>query len=169
MTFRYLGLTIFMLMTPLSVVMPVLADEGRGQSGHRKVTGIVKEIKSELVTVETSGSKLTLNEKIADREGLKRLNVGEEYDIWVNENNTIIDVHPKGGKPTHSFLSGKLVSIDYQNSQVKLSTREGEKTLPLFPETRGFTALKAGTPVTVEIGETGKVVDIHRTTEKGSH
>ena len=81
----------------------------------------------------------------------------------VNEGNLVIDAHMKGdsGK-AHRFLSGMLRSLDYEKSQMTLSTSGGEKNFKIKPETRMFKEITAGAQVTVELNEMGEVIDLHK-------
>jgi len=75
----------------------------------------------------------------------------------------VIDAHMKGesDKP-HRFISGTLASIDNAKSQMTLSTSGGEKNFKLKPESRMFKDLAPGTQVTIELNETGEVIDLHK-------
>ena len=134
------------------------------KAGHKKVEGVVIEMKSGLYTVKTStGATLTLTEAAAFRQGKAVPKVGDEMTLWVNEGNMVIDAHMKGdaGK-AHRFISGTLTFIDYNKSQMTLSTSGGEKNLKLKPESRMFKEIAAGSEVTLELNETGEVIDIHK-------
>jgi len=134
------------------------------KAGHKKVEGEVTDVKSGLTTVKTStGSTYTLSENAALRHGHVTYKVGDKVTLWVNESNMVIDAHPKGqaGK-AHRFLSGKLAALDNLHSQVKLLTPEGEKSFKIKPETRTFTDIAVGTPVTIELNEAGEVIDLHK-------
>jgi hypothetical protein len=74
-----------------------------------------------------------------------------------------IDVRPKGqpGK-TPRFISGTLASIDYGQSQMMLSTSQGEKNFKLRPESRMFRDIAVGSQVTIEVNDTGEVIDLHK-------
>jgi hypothetical protein len=43
-----------------------------------------------------------------------------------------------------------------------LSTSGGVKSFKLKPESRMFTDIAVGTPVTVEVNEMGEVIDLHK-------
>jgi hypothetical protein len=134
------------------------------KSGHKKVEGVVSEVKSGLYTVKTAtGTTYSLTESAAVRHGHAVPKVGDEMTLWVNEGNLVMDAHMKGdsGK-AHRFLSGKLTSIDYAKSQMTLSTSGGEKNFKLKPESRMFKDIAAGTDVTIEVNETGEVIDLHK-------
>ncbi len=153
------------LMIPLDAQAdPADSEEvGHMKSGHKKVEGVVSEIKSGLYTVQTStGTTYTLTETAAVRQGRDVPKVGDEMILWVNEGNMVMDAHIKGkhGK-AHRFISGTLASLDYGQSQMTLSTSGGEKNFKLKPESRMFTNIAAGSQVTIEVNEAGEVVDIH--------
>jgi hypothetical protein len=154
------------LMTPLVARSnPTdFAEVAHMKAGHQKVEGVVSEAKSGLYTVKTStGATLTLTESAAVREGHRAPKVGDELTLWVNEGNMVIDARPKGhpGKAPH-FITGTLASIDNGTSQMVLATSKGEKTYHLKRESRMFRDIAVGTEVTIEVNDTGEVIDIHR-------
>ena len=134
------------------------------KSGHKKVEGVVSEVRSGLVTVKTStGATLTLAESVAVRYGRDLPKIGDEMTLWVNEGNMVMDARPKGqpGKAPH-FISGTLASIDYGHSQMTLSTSGSERNYKLKPESRMFREIAPGTHVTIEVNEAGEVIDVHK-------
>lgn len=138
-------------------------DIAHMKAGHKKVEGVVIDMKSGLYPVKTpTGATLKLTEAAAVRHGHGVPQVGDEMTLWVNEGNMVIDAHLKGqsGKP-HRFISGTLASIDNVKSQMTLSTSGGEKNFKLKPESRMFRDIDAGAQVTIEVNETGEVIDLH--------
>jgi hypothetical protein len=134
------------------------------KAGHKKVEGVVSEVKSGLYTVKTpTGATLTLTESAAVRQGRVVPKVGDEMTLWVNEGNMVMDARPKGqpGKAPR-FISGTLTSIDNGKSQMTLSTSGGERGFSLRPESRMFRDIAVGTQVTLEVNDTGEVIDIHK-------
>lgn len=134
------------------------------KSGHQKVEGVVIEMRSGLYTVKTTtGATLTLTEAAAVPHGHSAPKLGDEMTLWVNEGNMVMDARPKGhpGKTPH-FITGTLVSIDNGNSQMTLSTSGGEKGFTLRPESRMFRDIAIGAQVTIEVNDTGEVIDIHK-------
>jgi hypothetical protein len=83
--------------------------------------------------------------------------------LWVNEGNMVMDANLKG-QPVKAprFFSGTLAAIDNGKSQLTLSTSEGMKSFKLKPESRMFRDITVGTPVTIEVNESGEVIDIHK-------
>jgi hypothetical protein len=134
------------------------------KAGHKKVEGMVIELKSGLYTVKTpTGATLTLTEKEALRHGHGAPKIGDKWILWVNEGNLVMDAHPKGEAATaHRYISGKLASIDNDKSQMTLSTSGGVKSFKLKRESRMFTDIAIGTPVTIELNEAGEVIDLHK-------
>lgn len=139
------------------------ADEGgmHGKGTHMKVGGVVSKVQSGQITVKTSWGQLMISSGTAP----KNLEVGEEVEMQVNENNVVIDVHRKGD-PSHShhFVSGKLVSASTDRKEIKVGTPEGEKTFTVQTGRSQLSGLEEGAPITVELNEAGKVIDIHRMT-----
>jgi hypothetical protein len=153
------------LMTPLAAQSdPADPEEvAHMKAGHKKVEGVVTELKSGLITVKSStGATLTLTEAAAFRQGQGVPKVGDEMTLWVNEGNMVMAAHPKGqpGKAPR-FVSGTLSSIDNGKSKMTLSTSGGERGFSLRPESRMFRDIAVGTQVTIEVNETGEVIDIH--------
>lgn len=134
------------------------------KAGHKKVEGVVTELKSGLILVKSStGATLTLTENTAARLGKPVPKVGDEMTVWVNEGNMVMAAHPKGqpDKAPH-FVTGTLTSIDNGKSKMTLSTSGGEKSYNLRPESRMFRDIAVGSDVTIEVNDTGEVVDIHK-------
>jgi hypothetical protein len=157
---------VIMLMAPLAAQADPADPEEVSQmkAGHKKVEGVVTELKSGLIIVKSStGATLTLNENTAARLGKPVPKVGDEMTLWVNEGNMVMAAHPKGqpGKPSR-FISGTLASIDNGKSQMTLSTSKGERGYSLRPESRMFRDIAVGSEVTIEVNDTGEVIDIHK-------
>lgn len=150
----------------------VFADEGGSaahKSTHLRVSGVVTKVKSGQTTVKTSWGTMTIASTLTP----KNLTVGEEVDMQVNENNAVIDVHRKGDKAhAHRFVSGNLTYASEDKKEVKLWTPEGEKTFDVQTGRSQLSSIQEGTPVTIELNEAGKVIDVHRFTVEmtiGSH
>ena len=155
-----------MLMSPLVAYSdPADPEEvAHMKVGHKKVEGVVSEVKSGLYTVKTSaGATLTLTESAAVRQGRDVPKVGDEMTLWVNEGNMVMDARLKGqpGKAPR-FISGTLTSIDNGKSKMTLSTSGGEQGFSLRLESRMFRDIAVGTQVTLEVNDTGEVIDIHK-------
>ena len=154
------------LMNPLTAQSdPANPEEiAHMKAGHKKVEGVVTEVKSGLSTVKTTtGATLTLTEATAFRQGQAVPKVGDEMTLWVNEGNMVMDARPKGhpGKGPR-FITGTLASIDNGKSQLTLSTPGGEKSFHLRPESRMFRNIAVGSEVTIEVNEMGEVIDVHK-------
>ena len=147
------------------------AESGGASPGHREVTGVVTAEKSGLLTVKLpDGSTMSLSPKIAERHGHAVPKVGDEVTLVLNENNAIIDHHPKGHEGTHTFVTGKLAYVGLMKNQIKLITPQGEKLFPLERQEIKTGGIEEGTLVTVELNEAGTVIDLHRTEHKeGKH
>ena len=155
-----------MLMAPLAALAdPADPEEvAHMKAGHKKVEGVVTDMKSGLITIKTStGATLTLTENTATRTGKAVPKVGDEMTLWVNEGNMVMDARPKGqpGKGPR-FITGTLSSIDNGKSQMTLSTSKGERGYSLRPESRMFRDIAVGSEVTIEVNDTGEVIDIHK-------
>ncbi len=141
-----------------------LEEVAHMKAGHKKVEGVVTELKSGLIIVKSStGATLTLTEAAAFRQGKSVPKVGDEMTLWVNEGNMVMAAHPKG-QPDKAprFIAGTLASIDNGKSQMTLTTSGGERGYSLRPESRMFRDIAVGSEVTIEVNEMGEVIDIHK-------
>jgi hypothetical protein len=159
-------ISVVMLMTPLEAQSDPanLEEVAQMKAGHKKVEGVVTEVKSGLIIVKSStGSTLTLTEAAAFRQGKSVPKVGDEMTLWVNEGNMVMAAHPKG-QPDKAprFIAGTLSSIDNGKSQMTLTTSGGERGYSLRPESRMFRDIAVGSEVTIEVNEMGEVIDIHK-------
>lgn len=140
------------------------ADEGGkpgAQATHMKVDGTVSKVQSDQVTVKTSWGHMVISSATAPKE----LKVGEDVEMQVNENNTVIDVHRKGEKGHfHRYVSGNLTYTSSDQKEIKLWTPEGEKTIDVQTGRSKMSSLQEGADVTVELNEAGKMIDIHHFT-----
>lgn len=82
--------------------------------------------------------------------------------LVLNENNAIIEAHPKGHEGPHKFVTGKLAYVGQMKNQIKLITPEGEKLFPLERQEIKTGGIEEGALVTVELNEAGTVIDLHR-------
>ena len=164
--FSVLFLPAVMVMTPLTAQSdPANPEEiAHMKAGHKKVEGVVTEVKSGLYTVKTTtGATLRSTEATAVRQGQAVPKVGDQVTLWVNEGNMVMDARPKGqpGKGPR-FITGTLASIDNGKSQMTLSTSGGERGYSLRPESRMFRDIAVGSEVTIEVNEMGEVIDVHK-------
>jgi len=128
-------------------------------SNHMKLSGVVSKVQAGLVTVKTPTGHFTV--------GLKAINavckVGDRVTMFVNEGNTVIDIH-KGDNPLpHRFIAGRLTYVTDDHKEILLWTPDGEKRFAVTAGRSELSTLKEGTPVMVELNDTGNIIDIHQT------
>lgn len=82
----------------------------------------------------------------------------------LDENNTVIDVHPERQNGEHQYVTGKLIHLGKMQKEIKLATSEGEKVFQLANLEAKTKGIKEGTAVTVEVNEAGTVIDVHHAT-----
>lgn len=158
-TMVLLGSMVFSL--SMAVPYALAAESGGKNATHMKVSGVVSNVASGITTVKTPWGTM----KIASTLTPKNLDVGEEVELQVNENNAVIDVHRKGDKAhAHRFVTGNLVYASPDKKEIKVWTPEGEKAINVQTGKSKLSALEEGTPVTIELNEAGKMIDIHRFT-----
>lgn len=137
------------------------ADEGttQGFGTQMKVSGVVLRVLSGHTVIKTPWGQMTIAATVLP----KNLEPGQEVEMWVNENNAVIDVHRKGDPaPVHKFVSGNLAYTSPNKTEIRLQTPEGEKTFDVQTGKAKLSAIQEGTPVTVMVNEAGKVIDISR-------
>ena len=153
-----------MILSLLGLAPYGFADEGgkpATQSTQMKVNGVVSKVQSGLTTVKTSWGTMT----IASTFTPNVLEVGEEVEMLVNENNAVIDVLGKGEKRHfYRFVSGDLTYTSTDHNEIKLWTPGGEKVFDVQSGRSKMSTFEEGAPVTIELNEAGKVIDIHRFT-----
>ncbi|WP_447980766.1 hypothetical protein [Candidatus Nitrospira bockiana] len=158
-------LSVVLLSTVLVVPVTVWAGgEKEGQApGHRQVSGQVISERSGLLMVKTpDGSTFTLNPNAAKRHGHEVPKVGDELVLLVDENNTVIEAHPKGEGSAHQFVTGKLMYVGKTKKEIRLATPEGEKVFPIERLEIKTGGIEEGAIVTAEVNEAGTIIDLHR-------
>lgn len=139
------------------------ADVPGGLSTHRTVSGVVLSERSGLLTVKTeTGTQVSIAASASGRHGHRIPKVGEDVTLTMDENNTVIDVHPKGEEGQHRFVTGKLKYVGKMKPEIKLETADGDRTFPLGRQEIKTGTLEEGTLVTAELNEAGTVIDLHR-------
>jgi hypothetical protein len=151
----------------LFLMMPVVsfADSKGVSKGHREVSGVVTAAKGGVLTVETPTGNMTLSENAARQHGHDVYKVGDEVTIVLDENNVIIEAHPKGEMGHHHHVTGKLVHMGKMKKEIKLLTSEGEQVFPMGRLDMKTKPIEEGAMVTVEVNEAGEVIDLHRAKE----
>ena len=129
---------------------------------HKKATGVVVQKAGALAVQTPDGATYQLNPNRELRHGQEPFKEGDEVTVLVDENNMVIDMHLKGQKATHQFVTGKLVYIGKMKKGIKLKTSEGDKEFPLERLEVKTGGIPEGTMVTVELNEAGTVIDLHR-------
>jgi flagellar basal body L-ring protein FlgH len=156
---KFLPLLLAMLITIPCVTEA--ATDGQ-QESHKSVAGVVIKKDNALAVQTPEGSTYQLNENASRRHGHEPFKEGDEVTVVLDENNTVIDLHRKGEKGKHTFVTGALVHMGQMEKQVKLKTADGEKVFPLAKQEIKTKGIDEGTQVTVELNEAGAVIDLHR-------
>ncbi len=165
----FMGMFFVSAVLGLFLIVPAVghADSKGVSKGHREVSGVVKSDKGGVITVETPTGNYSLNENAARRHGHAVPKVGDEVTIMLDENNAVIEAHPKGEKGQHHFFTGKLVHLGKMQKEVKILTPDGEKVFPIDRLEIKTKGIEEGTMVTVEVNESGTVIDLHRAKDGG--
>ncbi len=137
------------------------ADEGhdQGAATHMKISGVIAKVQATHVDIKTPWGQMIIASEVLPQ----GLEVGEEVEMWVDENNTVIDVHRKGDPShAHKFVTGNLTYTSTDKTEITLRTPEGEKNFDVQTGMSKLSVIEEGSPVTVEVNEEGKVIDVHR-------
>lgn len=139
------------------VVEMTFNEKPKTKAGYRlKTHGTVEKIESGIVFVKGPFALYRLSIKTAPR----GIAVGDEMDLWLDKENMVIDYHMKGHTQSHRLVSGKLIYVGRAKKQIKLWTPEGEKVFPLERLEVKARPIKEGTMITVELNESGTVIDL---------
>lgn len=143
-------------------LIPCSVQTQEGSRTHRTFAGVVVKQGTGLTVKTPDGATYQVNENQSHRHGHAAFKEGDEVCVVVDENNTAIDLHHKGEQGQHTFVTGKLIHLGKMEKQVKLQTTAGEKVCPLTRQEIKTKGIDQGTEVTVELNESGAVIDLHR-------
>ena len=136
------------------------ADGGSGNSHHQQLQGVVIDKAGTLAVKVPSGSTYQLNENRSERHGHAMPKVGDEVTVVIDENNMVLEVHPKGTEGKHRFVTGEVVSIGVMQHEITLKTAKGEQKFAMEKQDLSST-IKDGTRVRAELNEAGSIIDVH--------
>jgi quercetin dioxygenase-like cupin family protein len=137
---------------------------GEQRENHQTISGVVTTAAGGLAIKTPQGATYQVNENLAKRHGHEPFKDGDHVRLVLNENNTLIEVHPEGQEGEHQYVTGKLIHLGKMQNEIKLATPEGEKVFPLATLEAKTKGINEGTAVTVEVNEVGTVIDVHRAT-----
>lgn len=153
---------LFVIVFAVAVAMVAALTGTAAQAEHLKVTGVVSKVQSDVVYAKTPwGHRI-----IGTAKDLRDLRVGDRVAIWLNEDNSIVDVHRDGTvAPKHKVLNGHVLFSTPSKDQIRLWTTEGRKILPVSSSAVArLNAIPEGAPVAVEVNERGVVIDVQKMT-----
>lgn len=156
----------FSILLAAMLVYSVTSSSATGEQreSHKTISGVVTKAAGGLAIKTPQGTTYQLNENQSKRHGHEPFKEGDQVTFVLDENNTVIDVHPEGQKGEHQYVTGKLIHLGKMQKEIKLATPEGEKVFPLANLEAKTKGIKEGTAVTVEVNEAGTVIDVHRAT-----
>lgn len=160
-----------LMVTQIEEYRTSVPSDQPGQAGsrrHRDLTGVVSKIQSGIffANPKVGLRPRAFGIKKAERMGLTELKLGDPVGWAVDEGNVVVDVH-KPGLPVagHRIVAG---SLNYEApfwEEIKLLTPDGIQTFEVDTYSAGskLGIIQEGTPVSVELDEDNRVIDIHRT------
>ena len=137
---------------------------GEQRESHKTYSGVVEKAAGGLAIRTPQGTTYQVNENRVRAHGYEPFKEGDQVTFVLDENATVIDVHPEGQKSEHQFVTGKLIQLGKMQKEVKVATPEGEKVFPLANLEAKTKGIKEGTAVTLEVNEVGTVIDVHPAT-----
>lgn len=128
----------------------------RDPPSHMKLTGRIWRAKSGFVFVRTPVGTLTLFSK----QGLRHAKPGQWVTVWTHDSTVVVDVFNKGDKaPRDRFITTLPVYGSPDRTSLTLWTPEGGMTVDLTQPGNALPDLQDGTPLTVRLDQSGKIVD----------
>jgi len=123
-----------------------------------KLEGVVADIKSGQVFVQTSGGRYSVATKTAPHD----ITVGDKLTLWVSSNNVVVDHHAKGKEGVHRLITGKMTHASGDMKAITLMTPGGERTFAVQHGESKLSGMKEGMPITIELNEAGNVIEIRK-------
>ena len=123
-----------------------------------KLEGVVADIKSGLVFVQTPVGRYSVTTKTAPND----IKVYDNLTLWVSSDNVVVDHHAKGKEGVHRVITGKLTSVSVDLQAITLMTPEGERTFAVQHGDSKLSGMMEGTSITVELNEAGHVIEIRK-------
>ena len=146
----------------------VRGDEGSSKSHHQHLQGVVIEKGGALAVKVPNGSTYQLNENRSERHGHALPKAGDEVTVVIDENNNVLEVHPKGTEGKHRFITGEVVSIGVMQREITLKTSKGEQKFAMEKQDLS-SSIKDGARVRAELNEAGSIIDVHPEKSGGGH
>ena len=104
------------------------ADQGGVKSHHQHLQGVAVEKGGVLSVKVPSGATYQLNENRSERHGHALPKAGDEVTVVIDDNNMVLEVHPKGTEGKHRFVTGEVVSIGVMQHEITLRTARESKS-----------------------------------------
>ena len=121
-----------------------------------KLEGVVADIRSGLVFVQTPGGRYSVTTKTAPHD----VTVGDKLTLRVSPDTVVVDHHAKGKEGVHRLITGRLTYASGDKKELKLMTPEGERTFSVQHGETKLSGMKEGTSITIELNEAGDVIEI---------
>ena len=158
---QLLFLTVIAMVLMLPSAMYAASETEGPPRGHKKISGVVVQKAGTLAVKASDGATYQLNPNAERRHGHEVFKEGDEVTVLLNENNAVIEMHPKGEEGKHRFVTGKLIYVGKLKPEIKLATPEGEKVFPIERQEIKTGVFEEGSMVTAEINEAGTLIDLH--------
>ncbi|MEX5219093.1 MAG: hypothetical protein NW701_14790 [Nitrospira sp.] len=153
-TCQRLMLLALLLAVPYEAVWST--DSGQQATSPTKIQGTIVDLQPDCVVVKTSTGKYRVKRKTIPLNAAP----GDPVTLWVTAGHAVVDHHRQDTGRRHRFVTGTLLDTP-SKQQIHLWTPEAEKVYSLAEHEAKATQLPEGTMVTVEIDETGTVLDLH--------
>ena len=131
-----------------------------GAKAHVLLTGTISKLKSNFIFFRTPIGIVNVNTKI----GIKNAKVGQALTLHMHDHHVVADLSASiDSALARRFVTGPLEYADPDRTTVRLWTPEGEQTYPTDLGKSALNGAREGTPITVELGGQGDVIEFHRT------
>lgn len=120
--------------------------------------GLVWRTKPGIVFLKTPVGLLSLS----SRTTLKDMLASQEVTFQVHDASLAVDIRKRSdGSLVHRYLSGPFKHSDGDEKTLLRWTPDGHKSFDVGPHERVLSALREGTPVTVEVDDADAVLGVH--------
>ena len=98
---------------------------GEQRESHQTISGVVTTAAGGLAIKTPQGATYQVNETQAKRHGHEPFKKGDHVRLVLNENNTVIEVHPEGQEGEHQYVTGNLIHLGKMQKEINSGRRKG--------------------------------------------
>ncbi len=128
-------------------------------SSYISLKGRIWRVNSGFVFAKTPVGTMTL----FSEKGLRKVKSGQRIRLRSHEHTLVVDIHKKGeSTPLRRFITGIPVYTSPEHQAIQFWTPEGGQTLQVGKDGSEFANAREGSPITVQLDQSGEVVGLSR-------